>query len=270
MAPRSRRAPGQHQLHLGPFSRRRPHLAVPPSRVSRPLTESRSPRRSSGTVSGSNPLPRSRTNTDTRSGSTSMYRRAAAGRRVLRRVDQRLAGRGTSAARPRRSGRRRRRRLDQRPRGRSSISATSRDHPGPGAAGGRRRVVQPGAQLALLAAGQPADGRGSSACRWIRARVCSTESCRCAATVARSSERMRAARSASRESSSRRHSGAVTRTIPARITSVAAKPSRALAQLPRGRQQQDDTRPAPGPCPAGERPPRWAVRSRGRRPTAAR
>src|SRR5206468_528506 len=39
--------------------------AVPPSLLSRPRTESRSPRRSSGTVSGSKPLPRSRTNTCT-------------------------------------------------------------------------------------------------------------------------------------------------------------------------------------------------------------
>ena len=39
------------------------------------------------------------------------------------------------------------------------------------------------------------------------ARVCSTESCRCAATAARSSDRMRAVRSSARESSSRRQIG---------------------------------------------------------------
>src|SRR5262249_47582359 len=46
-------------------------VAVPPWRSMRPTIESRTPRRSAGTASGSNPGPRSRTNTSKRPSSTS-------------------------------------------------------------------------------------------------------------------------------------------------------------------------------------------------------
>ena len=66
-------------------------------------------------------------------------------------------------------------------------------------AGARRVAVeQPGPQLALLAAGEGATSRGSSARFCIRVSVCRTESCRWAATSARSWERIRSARSVAR------------------------------------------------------------------------
>ena len=46
-------------------------LAVPPRRAIRPCTDSARPFRSPGTAEGSNPFPRSRTTIDTSSGSTS-------------------------------------------------------------------------------------------------------------------------------------------------------------------------------------------------------
>ena len=66
--------------------------AVPPSRVSRPVTESRSPRRSGGTAAGSNPAPRSRTKTETRSARHLRVEVGGRRPRVLGGVDQRLAG----------------------------------------------------------------------------------------------------------------------------------------------------------------------------------
>src|SRR5581483_10801323 len=47
--------------------------AVPPWRRTRAEIESATPRRSGGTAAGSNPRPRSRTNSEIRSGSASMY-----------------------------------------------------------------------------------------------------------------------------------------------------------------------------------------------------
>src|SRR5262249_60184675 len=49
-------------------------LARPPRRAIRARTDSARPFRSDGTAAGSNPLPRSRTNTDTSPGSTSANR----------------------------------------------------------------------------------------------------------------------------------------------------------------------------------------------------
>ena len=73
----------------------------------------------------------------------------------------------------------------------------------------RAAAVEPRAQLALLAAGERRRPRaGSSARRWISASVCSTESCRCAASSARSCERMRSARSSASPRTSRSHHGA--------------------------------------------------------------
>ena len=205
--------------------------AVPPSRVSRPFTESRSPRRSSGTVAGSNPLPRSRTKTDTRSGVTSVYRSAAVAPGVLGRVDQRLAGgRAEGGERVVDRGVTDDDRVDDQRVVGLDLGDHAGDEPGPRAAlADDLRVVEPGAQLALLAAGQPADrlrvvGVPLDEREGLQHRVVQVRGDR-----ARSSDRMRAVRSSARESSSRRQSGAVARTTPVRITRVAAKPLRAAA-----------------------------------------
>ena len=63
-----------------------------------------------------------------------------------------------------------------------------------------------------------ATSAGSSARRWIRASVCRTESCRCAATSARSWARIRAVRSAVSACAIRSHHGPKSMTLPARTT----------------------------------------------------
>jgi hypothetical protein len=63
--------------------------------------------------------------------------------------------------------------------------------------------VQPGPQVALLRAASLATVFPSPAFFWISASVCSTESCRWAATSARSWVRTRSARSAVRSDASR-------------------------------------------------------------------
>ena len=85
--------------------------------------------------------------------------------------------------------------------------------------------VQPGPQLALLAAGQPRTSRGESDWRWISARVCSTESCRCAAISARSASRMRSLRSSPRSRTSRTHHGTVITATPTSVASTASSPN---------------------------------------------
>ena len=112
-----------------------------------------------GTASGSKPAPRSRTNTETRVGVTSVYRSAAVDPRVLGHVDQRLAG-----GRAERGQRVVHRGVadDDVVDDEGVVALHLGDHaghqPGPGPAlADHLRVVQPGAQLPFLAAGQPAD-----------------------------------------------------------------------------------------------------------------
>ena len=246
--------------------------AVPPSRSSRPVTESRSPRRSAGTASGSKPLPAV---ADEHRHPLRRHLGEQVGRGdpgVLGRVDQRLPGRA-AAARPgrRRPGRRRprpaRRRARGRPRPRRRCRAPARPRCRPAEVAG---VVEPRAQLPLLAAGQPADrlrllGVPLDQREGLQHGVVQVGGDRRPAPPTRT----RAARSAARLSSSRRHSGAVARATPSRITRVAAKPLRALASWPVV--ASSSTTPAAASTP----PPASTHRTCGRasvrsRPAAAR
>ena len=109
-----------------------------------------------------------------------------------------------------------------------------RGRPSVGPAG---RPARPGRRRATPAARAPGGGPGcTTSCgrcwaapRWMRASVCSTESCRWAATSARSSERMRSRRSRSRSPSRRRSHGPNTSAVPPtarpRATSTVTAPS---------------------------------------------
>ena len=182
---------------------------MPPCRSIRSMMLLRTPSRSSGTRRpGRSRRPRSRTNTSTARGGDLGVDVDPAGAGVLGRVDHRLAG-GVHERRAARSveravadgdhldgdavgvldlgGRRRAGRRRARARRRWSRPRTARRAgraPGRGPAG-------------------PRSGR-RAAFFWIRASVCSTESCRCAATSARSWVRTRSARSAVRSAASRR------------------------------------------------------------------
>ncbi len=79
---------------------------------------------------------------------------------------------------------------------------------------------------------RPATSRGSSLRRWISARVCSTESCRWAATSARSSPRIRSDRSAWARRAERRQNGATTTPIAAVATSSWTTPLRLASSAP--------------------------------------
>ena len=108
--------------------------------------------------------------------------------------------------------------------------------------------------------------RPSSACFWISARVCSTESCRCAATSARSWERTRAARSSDRSPVSRNSHGPTIRPRP-------STPERAGEQHVAGdpRPGRSARRRAPGRPPAGRPRPRGGRTTPRRRvPTTVR
>ena len=99
-----------------------------------------------------------------------------------------------------------------------------------------------------------ATAAGSAACFWIRARVCSTESCRCAATSARSWVRTRSARSSDRSPASRNSQGPTTRARPATPSTAGAAPrvgTRAdrAAGLARRRDQRRDQQRDPGAEP---------------------
>ena len=136
-------------------------------------------------VSGSNPFPWSRTKAVTESGSTSTYSDTRRRARVLGRV---VSASPHGAHDGLEAGVQRRVADDHDSTGcrcASSISlgerrpraALSRSPPSAVPAAGTAS-----AQLPLLPAGQRGHARGSSAERWMSASVCSTESCRCAAT----------------------------------------------------------------------------------------
>ena len=190
----------------------------------RATIESRTPRRSAGIASRSKPTPRSRTNTSTRSSSTSANRstrslpanfaafviasRAActsASRRPVSGPSPTVTASivtpcssSTSAA------------------ARSSAPATLSCPDSPG-----RRSSQLRSSRSWRRA-RPATSRGSPARFWISASVCSTESCRCAASSARSCSRMRAERSSVRLCPSRTNHGTVSR--PSIATMIATTP----------------------------------------------
>ncbi len=111
----------------------------------------------------------------------------------------------------------------------------------------------------VTAAGSPAE-------RWIRARVCSTESCRWAATSARSSERTRASRSSLRSEDSRKSHGPTMKPSP-RMPKAAARPT--LRATRRG--SPSAARTARSPRSAASARPRCAARpaSRPRRRSRA-
>ena len=88
---------------------------------------------------------------------------------------------------------------------RSSAAATLSPCPGSGRSSSQRRSSRSWRRA------RPATSRGSPARFWISASVCSTESCRWAATSARSCSRMRAARSNDRLRPSRTNHGASSR-----------------------------------------------------------
>ena len=149
----------------------------------------RCPRRSSGTVAGSNPRPAVADEHDRPLGRRPRRRRDTPARAgVLGGVDHRLAAAATTAlAARRRAARRRRRPTSTGTPCASSTSAAGLVAAAPAQASARRG---PRGRTATRAARAP--GARASAgdlarvvgARWISARVCSTESCRCAATSA--------------------------------------------------------------------------------------
>jgi hypothetical protein len=86
--------------------------------------------------------------------------------------------------------------------------------------------VQPGPQVALLGRASRATWRGSAEFFWISASVCSTESCRCAATSARSWVRTRSARSAAEVGGEPEDPRPTTSARPATPSSAAISTSR--------------------------------------------
>ena len=179
--------------HLGAFRRREVRSRAAVTR--HPARIDAQPRRSSGTLSGSKPGPRSRTNTWSarrRPRRTRHRRRAATWRRSPSpRAPPPRAPRwgGRAAGRPPRRPRPRRRAA-------SSTSAATASSARPGCRRRRRRrPLQPRAQLALLAPGERGHLARVVGALCISASVWSTESCRCAAISARSWERMRSGRS---------------------------------------------------------------------------
>ena len=135
-------------------------VAEPPRRAIRACTDSASPFRSPGTAAGSNPRPRSRTNSDTSAGSTSAKSETTLGTGPLHGVDRRLARRRQQGGQvvvelavPDGDG------LDGHPVLGLDLLL---DEPHPGGQrqacvvhrAGRPAVEQPGAQLALLRPGQ--------------------------------------------------------------------------------------------------------------------
>ncbi len=185
--------PCHPQLDLGALAGRRVDAARPPWRSMRPTIDSRTPRRSAGTAPGSKPGPRSRTNTSMRVvADLGVEPTPARRRRTSRRSRAPRARRPRAPRRARRAARRRPRRRRPARRGRPRPRRRPpRARPARSSARRRPAAVEPRAQLALLAAGERRrPSRGSSARCCISASVCSTESCRCAATSARSCERI--------------------------------------------------------------------------------
>ena len=89
--------------------------------------------------------------------------------------------------------------------------------------------------------------RGSAACRWISASVCSTESCTRAATSERSSLRIRAVRSASRSIASRHTQGpAISSSAPTTAPGASRVEDVALARQQHDRAQRGEREPAVG------------------------
>ena len=122
--------------------------------------------------------------------------------------------------------------------------------------------------------------RGSSAVRWMRASVCSTESWRCAAIASRSCARIRSRRSAA-ASCARRASHGPTRTeTPSSVSAVATAPTRTLLGAPsraptRSRPKATSAAPAIS-RPRAQRPHRLSTSGlpasacQGRSPTSGR
>src|ERR1022692_1795514 len=211
-------------------------VADPPRRVIRACTDSVSPFRSPGTARGSNPRPRSRTNSDTSAGSTSA------------KIDTTLApdhftaltvASRAAASRAARSSSR-----SQSPTVTASTAtpcwaSTSRwMSRTPPASVRPASSIEPGARPSNSqerSSGSCARASwptcwGLSALRWIRASVCSTESCTRAAMSARSSARILACRSTTRSRAIRSHHGPSTTAIAA-MTSATPPSGRSRAEL---------------------------------------
>ena len=117
-----------------------------------------------------------------------------------------------------------------------------------------------------------ATSRGESDWRWISARVCSTESCRCAAISARSASRMRSRRSSPRSRTSRTHHGTVITATPTSVASTASSPNCTCPMSQVAEQEHRDPggdEQRPGDHPQQRRPPARA-RARARPPAALR
>ena len=119
--------------------------------------------------------PRSRTNTVTRSGSTSRYTETGA-RPMPARVDHRSRGEARARAAARRAGTPLRPAPPRRARWRCSTSAAHLDRVAELLVRVRRRLSNSHAAVALRRRASLMTTRGSSACRWIIARVWKTES----------------------------------------------------------------------------------------------
>ena len=208
--------------------------AVPPCRRIRSTMLLRTPSRSVGTSRSSKPRPRSRTKTSVAPGGALGVDVDLVGARVLGRVDHRLAG--GEHQRPDPLGHRRVADGDHLDRARRGCP---RPRPPPPAGHRPPRCRAAAARRTARTAGRaPGPGPGwrpcrlSPACFWIRARVCSTESCRCAAMSARSCERTRAARSSDRSPVSRNSHGPTISARPATPSAPAITTSRATPNWP--------------------------------------
>src|SRR5215217_253190 len=201
-------------------------VTVPPWRRMRPRIESAMPRRSVGTASGSKPLPSSRTNPVSSSGSTSTYTETS-GAPECRAALKAASWQASTRARPASS------------RGASPTTTMSTGtlwrcstrEAIASTAGRRRPSCGTGARYSQARSSRSwrrarPTTSGEASVRWIRARVCSTESCRWAAISARASERMRPRRSSASWLASRVAQGPKIRPSPIRVM---ATPTRASA-----------------------------------------
>ncbi len=217
---RSRATTGIRRATSVPPSAGRRMVAEPPARCMRPTIDSRTPSRSSGMASRSNPR-RGRARTPPHHRPRPVRRTATpshprAGRRSAGPRGRPGPGPSSRGPGPQRPGR---------PRGRPPRRPLTRPRPRwprpqrRAEGSGRRPVVavQPLPQFAFLPPGQPRDLTASADRFWMRASVCSTESCTCAANSARCCSRASAARSAPRSCHNRTTQGATTSpTRPAR------------------------------------------------------